>query len=426
MDGTPSRPLPHRERDRRRQLSRRVVAVAICAIACTAPALREVVTADDMAFRQQPPTLLVLFDGRVLYGKITECPGGYLIEQPTQKQVIPFEHIRIAASSLDEAYVKQRDGMNKPTAGDHLSLAHWCFELKLYEHATEQLTAALKLEPNRGEARALLQRVAQASPEAAGLAARAESVPQSGTNATTRTAAGIRPETQSEFVSRVQPILMNRCGNANCHGSASQNSLKLANVRTGRRQQRLETEANLAAVLKQLDRQQPEMSALLREPLNGENRSHRGLFTGPAGSAQLERIRAWVRQVSSELKTADSGPLWAGDDPANSDPISFGWDNSRPQQSPVAQAVLETATEVESPLMIPIPIATQSIERGSVTPAAATAVVPPQAAQQRSAMSQEERSAFLRNILEQDRDDAFSPDEFNRQVHGGGRSPTGR
>ena len=424
MDGKSRQPLDHLANQCRQPQLRRCIAVLICVTACAALAFLESVTAEDFAFKNQAPTLLVLFDGRVLYGKITDCPGGYIIEQPNQKQVIPYEHIRLAACSLDDAYVKQRDGMNKPTAGDHLSLAQWCFDMQMYEHATEQLTAALKLEPSRGDARALLQKVAQASPEATGLAAPSGRGVEAGANATPRTAAGIQPQTQSEFVSRVQPILVNRCGNANCHGSASKNSFKLANVRTGRRQQRLETEGNLAAVLRLVDSQKPESSALLREPLNAENRSHRGLFTGPAGGAQLERLRAWVRQVSREMHSVDSGPLWAGSSAVDSDPISFGWSDPQTEQQPVVQAAFET--EVESPLMIPIPISPQPVERGQVTPAAATSTRPPKSSENRAAMTSEERSAFLRNILEQDRDDAFDPDEFNRQVHGGGRSSDGR
>jgi len=424
MDGKPRQPLEHRANHRRRQPLRRCIALLMCVTAGAALAFLESVTAEDFAFKNQPPTLLVLFDGRVLYGKITDCPGGYIIEQPNQKQVIPYEHIRLAACSLDDAYVKQRDALVKPTAGDHLLLAQWCYDMQLYEHATEQLTAALKLEPSRGDARALLQKVADASPEAAGLAESSGRRIEASANATQRTAAGIQPLTQSEFVSRVQPILVNRCGNANCHGSASKTSFKLANVRTGRRQQRVETEANLAAVLRLVDPQRPESSALLREPLNGENRSHRGLFTGPAGGAQLERLRTWVRQVSREMHPGDSDPLWAGSSDGNSDPISFGWSDPQSTQQPVVQAVLET--EVESPLMIPIPISPLPVERGQVTPAAATTTRPAKPAETRAAISNEERSAFLRNILEQDRDDAFDPDEFNRQVHGGGRSPAGR
>ncbi|MEX0587026.1 MAG: hypothetical protein WD176_10300, partial [Pirellulales bacterium] len=89
--------------------------------------------ADDsqITFDATPPQLLVLFDGRVMQGRISEVPGGYQIEQSTGVQVLPYEYIRLAASSLDDAYIKQRDALKKPTAGDHLQLAQWCYELKL-------------------------------------------------------------------------------------------------------------------------------------------------------------------------------------------------------------------------------------------------------------------------------------------------------
>jgi hypothetical protein len=117
-----------------------------------------------ISFDQRPAKLMVLFDGRVLHGLISERPGGYMIEAPDSKQVIPFQMIRLTASSLDDAYVKQRDALRMPTAGDHLELARWCFENRLYDGAREQIAAALKLEPDRSDARRLLQDLENAAP----------------------------------------------------------------------------------------------------------------------------------------------------------------------------------------------------------------------------------------------------------------------
>lgn len=431
MDGpTPTSTAVRPERRRRLPLCWASFALAL-AIAHAAAQSEPAPRTDPFAFGAPPPQLLVLFDGRVLRGRISDRPGGYMIEHAAGTEVIPYEFIRLTAASLDDAYIKQRDGLTKPTAGDHLQLAQWCCEHQLYAQAAEQLTAALKLEPNRSEARALLQKIADASPEQVGGSVRFIAEPRPRQHAPT----GISTETQAEFVRRVQPILINRCGDARCHGSAATNSLKLINVRTGRRQQRLETEANLAAVLRQIDRQQPDNSALLRAPQQSDTPAHRGVFAGQAGPAQLERLRTWVAQAARELPAEPAPQLWVDSTATGVVPAEFSAVDSPPTAPPVVQQAIHQP-DLESPLLIEIPRTPRTDpDAGAVkagdSPAIAAPVdrrsaapgVPdrrPPAAAQATA---DDRAAFLRNILQQDRPDAFDPNEFNRQVHGDGAPP---
>jgi len=386
---------------------------------------------DVISLDARPPTMMVLNDGRVLYGQISERPGGYMIESPGSKQVVPYELIRLLASSLEDAYVKQRDAMKMPRAGDHLALAQWCKDNKLYALATEQLEAALKLEPNRGEARRMLQEVVDLTQTKSPPAAGRYRVITGGAPVVERTSAGISPGSQTEFVRRVQPILVNRCGNATCHGSASDNSFKLINVRSGLRQQRLETELNLAAVLKQIDTRKPSQSPLLVRPADDASREHRGAFSAVAGASQQQRLREWVLAVAREQKkAAPSNDVWAADDSdfAAQAAYAFGED---PPQSPgngdIRQLVHEddvpepeapdpqVSESVESPLLIEIPRPAQPVSQ----PASPDKSRPP--ATQKSPATppaRQQQSAFVREILEQDRPDAFDPNEFNRKAHG--------
>jgi hypothetical protein len=382
---------------------------------------------DVISLDARPPTMMILNDGRLMYGQISERPGGYMIETPGSKQVIPYEMIRLLASSLEDAYVKQRDAMKLPKTGDHLALAQWCKDNKLYGPATEQLEAALKLEPTRSEARRMLQELAnltQAKSPAAGPRPKAV---KGGAPVVERTSAGISSESQAEFVRRVQPILVNRCGNATCHGSAAENSFKLINVRSGHRQQRLETELNLAAVLKQIDTKKPSQSPLLVQPADDASRAHRGAFSAVAGASQQERLREWVLQVARDQKgTAPSNDSWAGDESDFAAQAAYAFGEDLPQSpfdNDVRRAVNEVEvaepegaeTAVESPLLIEIPRtpqpASQSNSSGKSRPQ-----TPPKT--QATTPAPREQSAFLRQILEQDRPDAFDPNEFNRKAHG--------
>lgn len=404
---------------------RAAVMIALLLLLFAGRPTQVIAQADDLiSFDTRPPKLMVLFDGRVLYGQISERPGGYMIEGTDGKQVIPFQLIRLTASSLEDAYVKQRDALRMPIAGDHLQLARWCYENKLYGNAKEQIASALKLEPDRSDARQLLQDVENASPpdELPG-----ERGPRSAAGAALErefTAAGISTNAHAEFVRRVQPILVNRCGNASCHGSAAQNDFQLANVRTGHRQQRRETESNLATVLRFVDPQSPGDSRLLTQTANADSGAHRALFTGPGGAAQLEKLRAWVRSASRDLRGPESTPSWASSESDFARPTGFAFDDSFPADanatpagdSEVRRAAFETSSDLESPLLIEIP-------RETAKPQAAPVVSPLKDVSASptgpAAKSKAEQAAFLRTFLDQDRPDAFDPNEFNRKVHGG-------
>ena len=389
--------------------------------------------ADDEPFGAQPtaPTLLVLFDGRIVRGRITEVPGGYRVDNPQLHQVIAYEHVRLAASSLEEAYRTQRDALQRPTAGDHMQLARWCVANKLYSQATEQVAAALKLEPNRGEARRLLQEIAAAQPgQVPG--------PVQDTQAADRpigelSSMGITLQSQAEFMRRIQPILVNRCGNAACHGSASQNHLQLAYVRTGHRQQRLETENNLSAILAQIDVMHPQQSPLLTVPLDGESQPHRRAFAGRAGKSQVVALREWVHTVARERRQQmPDQPLWSEEPLQGVAQAEFTTERSADDAGPspgngsaIEPVNHESASgeQFESPLMIEIP-------RNPPGPMAARnpagpAEFPDSRRGRNGSHERPSRPAttgFLQQILEQDRPDAFDPDEFNRKVHGRSRT----
>lgn len=358
--------------------------------------------ADEFSFSAPPPQLLVLFDGRVLYGRITERPGGYLIEQPGGSVVIPFAHIRLAAVSLDEAYIKQRDALKNPTAGDHLQLAQWCYDNQLYTHARQELADALRLEPLRSDARALLQKIADASPEPARSKTAGESPSgAAGSLPRERSPSGLRPQTNAEFVRRIQPLLINKCGNASCHGSAGRSEFRLQNVRAGRRQQRLETDSNLAAVIDQIDLQRARQSPLLLRPVEPGSQTHQKLFSGPGGAAQLEKLREWVLQAAADLNPQQPhDPLWP-DDVLQAD-AGFGADD------PPGVQPADFQSEPESPLLIEIPR----------TPASRTTSGPSPGNPDGPSKRADRNAELLKSILDQERPDAFDPDAFNRKVHG--------
>jgi hypothetical protein len=302
--------------------------------------------------------------------------------------VLPFELIRVAASTLTEAYEKQRDNFAFPTANDHLGLAQWCYTNKLYAQANSELEAVLRLEPQRSDARELLKLVDAAASRAAARSAAGQGRPA---DSGERTTGRIRTETHAEFIRRIQPLLVNKCGNATCHGTASANGFRLANVRTGLRHQRLQSDQNLTAVLAQISAESPQQSPLLLKPQDREMYVHRGVFFGATGDNQIQMLRDWITSATADL--IESGAVTATSDapPVGADGVPVETEITPAAPSATTPAVEDPGTAFSRPRPKIIEIPRQDSPR---------------------------TSEVLRKVLDEERPDPFDPEEFNRQVHG--------
>lgn len=330
---------------------------------------------DRPASDSAPPRLLLLFDGRVIIGDISEVAGGYSVRRAAGSIVVPFDFVRLTATSLSDAYRKQRDSLENPNAEQHLNLARWCFEHRLSEQAVAELEAALKLEPFRAEARELLQVIEAA--ESGGTSGRNGPPAEFATEtADPLTSAGISSENHLDFVRGIQPLLVNKCGNATCHGSASTNALRLHNVRTGRRHQRVHSDENLATVLRFIDADFPLHSPLLQAPQNVDHPVHRGVFAGALGAQQIELLSDWIHAVAVDRQLA------------------------------IEQGILESA-----------PAGERAVEQSEFSEPPAPDSARPRIFDVPRDPQDPRSSEVLRDILDEERPDAFDPEEFNRRFH---------
>ena len=236
---------------RRRSLSTIVLALS----------LSLVVRADDAQLVEPavPQNVIVLQTGRVILGEVVERPGGYLVNNTIGQMVIPFTQVRLTAIDLPDAYRKLKGSITVPTAGAHVSLAQWCFENRLYDSAREQVKAALTLEPQRKEARTLLKQIERTS-FGDDFDATIPAPPKTRDGfekADAEAVDGLSTSVTQDFVRKVQPLLMNKCGNVRCHGTAGGNDLRLVPVRLGMSGYRSVTSQNLHTILRYIDRKQP-------------------------------------------------------------------------------------------------------------------------------------------------------------------------
>ena len=306
--------------------------------------------------------IIVLLNGRVVSGSVEDVPGGYVVDSSVGSMVIPYSQVRLTAKDLPDAYRKLKAGMMEPTAGQHVAIGQWCYENRLYTSAREQAKAALLLEPERKEARSLLRDIEKVS-SGHGLAATVSPRPSKTrdgfSSSPPQALGGLSPATTRDFVRKIQPLLMNKCGNARCHGVAGTSDFRLTPVRVGSSGFRSLTDQNISSVLRIIDAERPDASPLLVVP-QGNHGGKGRIWIGPRAEDQQSELREWTERAALErtLTPTDEGAsTLAGSDS------------------------LRTASGVES--------------HASVKP-----------------------DSFLDGILAEERPDKFDPAIFNRLTHG--------
>lgn len=312
----------------------RLLVLSVVALGAGLAVLPVVEVAAQTQIADSGKRVLLLRTGRVLEGRIREISTGWLVSRPTGHVVIPADQVQFEAPSLEDIYLRLRLEMRSPTAGTHLRLADWCLSQKLHPEAMRELRDALKLDPSNETARIMLDRIEQevrrqtqpaddrsARPPSSvgvlriGTQRSGDNVPEA------RSLAGLSRQTAEDFVTRIQPLLANKCGNARCHGTVAKNEFRLERVAS---RSRLRVERNLAAVLKFVDPNMPLGSRMLM-PID---RSHGGrlVFSGSSGAAQAEILREWVQTAAAELRGTSRSRLKSQFAAANGEPrlISAG------------------------------------------------------------------------------------------------------
>ncbi len=345
--------------------------------------------------KTEPTTgCVVLGDGRVFQGELTELAAGYQVQTHNGALVLQFSQVRTVAPTLAQAYQQLRESYDKPTASDHLDLGLWCQQNQLYEEASAEAQAALTLQPARKEALSLLQKAETALGHT--------ELPKTpnAPNIVPRLVAGgavVSTATQVEFSQHIQRLALNKCGNGGCHGASALSSFKI--------QQGVRADLNLAAILKYVDIENPELSPLLVRARTADG-PHNGLFRGASGTEQYDRLLKWVVQAAKDQNNLAGLPkrpkVWREGGPRYT---------IRPRTSQPEETASEAPAE---PLEAQAPAAPE-IETVAGEKAAPVPRAP------RSPREAALQSAAIQKLLENQAPDAFDPEEFNRLVHGNGQ-----
>jgi hypothetical protein len=267
--------------------------------------------ADPPLYSTPQQGLLLLRNGQLLEGKITPTGDRFYMELDSGKVWVKAADVEIHCRNLEEGYWLKRSAVELGTVQSHLDLAQWCIQHMLLGHAADELRDALLIDPQHPRIELLERRLKLAQQKAPTKAA--EPAPQSTPSADDldRLVRGMPAGAVETFTTSIQPLLINHCTSAGCHGPAAENEPRFVRVSAGRTTKRL-TQRNLHTALTLVNREKPLESPLLTVPAQPHGSSKTAVFND-LQSASYRQLAAWVQQVSQAPSTPQpatvAGPM---------------------------------------------------------------------------------------------------------------------
>lgn len=332
------------------------------------------------------PTVLLLSNGRVLTGPISEDVSNYVIKQGTNDLRYPKRDVQGAFLSIEDAYRYKLAQVPDRDPDEQLKLARWCMGLKLMAEAKTALQAVLALSPNHAEASSMLAfsegaeaRAARRDPEVqrSGAEVAKDDEPKHLNPAVIRSGirelgvsgqpvifdlpAALAVKRANEFVRFVHPVLQRAC--ARCHNEQYPGSFQLVQVKTRHDQTADVFRANLDATLRLVDPDDLAKSELLSSALvpHGPGPKKRPIFRG-SNDPEYQILSAWVNNLRPPRSTDGVTPTGiAMPKPSSDDRFATNRANREipgtPQPSsapaPPASPVFEEAIPTPPGRMIP-------------------------------------------------------------------------
>ncbi len=184
---------------------------------------------------------------------------------------------------------------------DHLELAEWCLRHHLYEQAALALADAVATDSSHPRIGLLERRLKleleQQAP--AGLHAKEAESELPTSRDLDRMVQGLPAGTVETFTATIQPMLLNHCSTAGCHGPQGTASLRLLRIPTGKAPSRRATQRNLYAVLSAVDQDHPAQSPLLSAPMRPHGQAKSAVFTSRE-AMQYQQLVHWVYMIANQ------------------------------------------------------------------------------------------------------------------------------
>lgn len=278
--------------------------------------------------------LLLLRNGNILEGQIVQAGDYFVVVLGTSEIRLPAKDVEAQVASRDEAYQLRKFGMFGQGATPHLNLAEWCLRQELFARCQEQLTEARRIDPENPKILEVERRLEFArAPRPAAAAPGAKPISSVTVRADDleKVIRSLPKSSVERFAAVVQPVLLNRCGANQCHGTNSKADFHLLRPAAGQAATLRFTQRNLYATLQYIDSGNPDESPLLTLPQKPHGSSLTSVFDKHT-QRQLDELKAWVR-----MTVATPEPTAPATIPAD-EPATLSQPAATPATAPSASA----------------------------------------------------------------------------------------
>ncbi len=242
--------------------------------------------------------VLLLRNGEVLQGKIVRVGDFYYVAVANGQVRIRSADVETACRTLQEGYLFKRQNIRLPSAQEHLNLGQWCVRHGLVEEAQRELAEAVRLQPDHPLVPLLQRRIEIArQPALLPTASNLESPLKGDSSELESWVRTLPPVVVEQFTQSVQPILLNNCTAAGCHGPSEKNRFSLLKPPSGQSATRRLTQRNLANTFQWITPKDPLRSPLLTAPLGPHGSAKTPIFGNPQ-TESYQRLVRWVLLAS--------------------------------------------------------------------------------------------------------------------------------
>ncbi len=263
-----------------------------------------------------PNRVLLLRNGQTFTGAITKSQDKQahytLIDALGNQLRFPHDQVEFVSDSILEIYAYRRATQVRTNAHACLALAQWCMHLRLFDQAQQQIDNAISLDGPSAtitllEVRLNLLRspyVHQAAQSNGRVAA---------TNIVSADQVQQRINEFPDgvvyhFIHSVQPLLLNRCALAACHGPNPKSSFVLFRTSAKRIIPHRISLRNLYNTLATLDLVRPENSSLLKAATTVHGPQNQPTL-GVDESQRIASLVDWVRVVATTPHSLVANPM---------------------------------------------------------------------------------------------------------------------
>ncbi len=299
--------------------------------------------------------ILLLRNGQLLGGSYIPTVFGYEVSLKGGGIIrLSQDQVEFVSDSIDEIYAFRRASKVNNSAAAHLEMAGWCLNNRLFHYAKIHLEQAIRINPREPGLIPIQARLAIASrppPKSSnGLIVDLQRLDSN--DVIEEKVRRLNPAVIKSFVNHVQPLLLNKCALAGCHGPHPRSSFQLIESRWTKTIPRSISYRNLFNTLARLEPEPTTNDSLVTKALT----AHGGLKVAKLTIADKQAVEQLVNWTKLATQT---GPNNDRSVPGNfrHSPIIFKAENgsdlyeSQSQrvfipQSPTEHSIAETQDEL--------------------------------------------------------------------------------